>query len=154
MTKGYSLADIIPHIEEEIAKGKEVGLRARGSSMQPLINADEDLIVLSALPEMVKKGEIILYRRDDGSYVVHRVMKVKNDTYSMCGDHQVLYEHGISRNMMIARVCKIKKPTEIIETDKNAAYKLYVRFNAADKIFKNAVYAIKKTIKNRLYQKQ
>ena len=55
-----------------------------------------------------KKHDIAFYKRLDGQFVLHRVMKIKKDgTYVMCGDNQFAFEEGIVPAQIIGYVSDI-----------------------------------------------
>ena len=71
--------------------------------MLPMIRQGKDSVSLSKPPEKLKKFDIPLYRRADGSFVLHRVVKV-GKAYTCIGDNQFVYEKGIDHKQVIA-VC-------------------------------------------------
>ena len=76
-----------------------------GRSMTPFLVGGRDTVYLSRLERPVRRGDILLYQRDSGQYVLHRVWKVeKNGTFTMVGDAQVELEHGIREDQVIAIV--------------------------------------------------
>ena len=52
----------------------------------------------------MKKRDIILYKRDSGQYVLHRIVKVKDNTFTLVGDNQHELEHGIRLDQILAIV--------------------------------------------------
>ena len=119
------LEQLMPLIRERLAAGKNVKFLPRGTSMLPLIRQGEDSVVLSPLPEKLKKYDIPLYQRSDGSYVLHRIVKV-GDTYTCIGDNQFQLEPGLRREQMIAVVTAVIRDGETIRVDR-FGYKLYCR---------------------------
>ena len=76
-----------------------------GSSMTPFLVGGRDTVYLSRLERPVRRGDILLYQRDSGQYVLHRVWKVeKNGTFTMVGDAQTELEPGIREDQIIAIV--------------------------------------------------
>ncbi len=73
-----------------------------GNSMSPFLVHGRDTIYLSRLSRPVKKGDVLLYQRDNGTYVLHRVYKVKNNSFTMVGDAQIELEPGIRPEQVIA----------------------------------------------------
>lgn len=73
-----------------------------GNSMSPFLIHGRDTIFLSRLTRPVRRGDAVLYRRDNGAYIFHRVYRVEGDTYTMVGDAQVALERGIRRDQIIA----------------------------------------------------
>ncbi len=91
------LVDLLPFIEEAFSRGADFKIPITGTSMNPLLYQGRDFvkIVKPQLPLAV--GDIPLYRRADGTFVLHRVVKIKADgEYVLCGDNQFLLETGIT----------------------------------------------------------
>lgn len=65
-----------------------------GDSMFPLIK-EGDLLVIGKVTEPLKKYDIPLYKRDNGQYILHRIIDIKPDGYVMCGDNRAEAERGI-----------------------------------------------------------
>lgn len=89
-------------MEEQILAGKSVRFGPKGISMLPLIRQYQDTVVIKKAPEKLKKYDIPLYRRDDGHFVLHRVVGENADGYIMCGDNQCVYEYGITDRHILA----------------------------------------------------
>lgn len=87
-----------------------------GSSMAPFLVHGRDTVYLSRLDRDAKKGDVLLYRRNSGAYILHRVFKIENNTYTMVGDAQTELEPGIKQEQIIAvmtsalRKGKLEKP--------------------------------------------
>lgn len=108
------LSDMISLIEEKLALGGEVKFSPRGVSMLPLIRPAKDSVTLKR-KELPERFDIAFYKRKDGQFVLHRVIKRKKDgSYVMCGDNQWRLEKGISKNQIIAVVSNIEKDGENI----------------------------------------
>ena len=97
------LTELLPVIREVLAMGGEFSLMPRGKSMRPYLREGRDSIILSAITEPPKRGDILLYVRDTGVPVLHRVIRVDADgTLSMRGDNQYFIESGIRREQCVA----------------------------------------------------
>lgn len=103
LEKQYQLNDLMPLIREALAAGKTVRFSPRGVSMLPMLRQGTDSVVFSPLPERLRKYDLPLYRRDNGQYVLHRVVEV-GDTYTCVGDNQFDLERGLRHDQMIAVV--------------------------------------------------
>lgn len=84
-----------------------------GDSMYPLIQP-RDLLVIKAVTEPLKKYDIPLYKRDSGQYVLHRIVKIKNGSYVMCGDNRDFQEYGITDRHIIGVLTDIIRNGETI----------------------------------------
>ena len=101
----FDLESYLPLISEVIESDGEFRLFPRGTSMLPLIRQGVDSVVLVKKKEKCKKYDVILYRRDNGQLVLHRIMKVESDgSYTLCGDNQTLLEKGIKQEAVLALV--------------------------------------------------
>lgn len=81
-------------------------LTVTGSSMAPLLKDGRSTVLLTK-DFVPKKGRILLFRRRDGSLILHRVRKVCESSLIMNGDAQDWCER-ISPNQVIAAVEYIK----------------------------------------------
>ena len=73
-----------------------------GNSMSPFLIHGRDTVYLSRLKRPAKRGDVLLYQRDNGAYVLHRVYKIEGNTLTMVGDAQVIPERGIHPEQVIA----------------------------------------------------
>lgn len=97
------LKDLLPHIQKKLAAGEDIWIKPGGVSMLPMLHPDRDLVKLSPLPTKLKKFDLPLYRRDNGQFVLHRIIQV-GETYTCIGDNQYVKETGVRQDQMIALV--------------------------------------------------
>ena len=123
------LSDAIDVIEEILAGGGEFQINPKGTSMLPLIVQTRDSVVIKRNFDIpAKKHDIAFYRRKNGQFVLHRVMKLCEDgTYTMCGDNQLLFEKGIESSQIMGYVCVINRKGKKVKLD-GISYKSYVFF--------------------------
>ena len=75
-----------------------VTVPVRGSSMVPFLH-DGDTVYLDPTPEKLKKGDVVLYTREGGDYVLHRIRKICRDgSLVLVGDAQQLLEQLPNRS--------------------------------------------------------
>ena len=98
-----NLDELYPLIKEVIENGGEFRLYPRGTSMEPMIHAGSDSIMLGAAKE-INNGDVLFYKRENGDFVVHRLIQKRGDNYTMCGDNQNVLEYGIKREQILAKV--------------------------------------------------
>lgn len=88
-----------------LEKNMDVALTITGNSMYPLWKHKRDSVILSNCNRFnLTKGDIPLYQRANGQYVLHRIIKVNRDSYDMCGDAQFQIEHNLPKENIIAVV--------------------------------------------------
>jgi len=84
-----------------------VPLVVSGSSMTPFLVHRRDTVYLSKVCRPLKRGDMVLYRRDSGAYILHRIFRTEGDTFTMVGDNQTLLESGIRRDQVKAVVTAV-----------------------------------------------
>ena len=96
-----------------------------GDSMYPLIKP-RDLLVIKKVTRSLKKNDIPLYKRDSGQYVLHRIVKIKNGEYFICGDNRSHIERGIFDRHIIGVLTDIVRDGRTIPVNSNE-FKSYVK---------------------------
>lgn len=74
------------------ADGIEYPVLVNGTSMQPMLSHLRDTVWLTRLKGPPRRGSVLLFRRENGQVVMHRVLRVKGDSLKMNGDGQVFTE--------------------------------------------------------------
>lgn len=120
------LEQLMPLIRETLSAGKTVKFSPRGISMLPMLRQGIDSVVLSPMPEKLCKYDLPLYQREDGHYVLHRVVKA-GPTYTCIGDNQFEFEPGLRHDQMIAVVTAFTRGDRVIPVT-DVRYRLYCRF--------------------------
>ena len=105
-------AEYVTVLRELVESGMEASCVIAGGSMAPFLCDGRDVIVFSAPDENAKplsRGDMVFYRRDDGRYIMHRIVrKEKDGTYTITGDAQNVLERGVRREQIFARVTKAR----------------------------------------------
>ncbi len=91
-----------------LAEGCEaVPVPIRGVSMRPFLR-DGDFAYMTALPERIQAGDILLYQRDNNRYVLHRVHKIgKDGSLLLLGDSQLTPER-VARHQLRAKAAFVR----------------------------------------------
>ena len=91
----------MPLIRETLAAGKNVEFSPRGTSMLPMLRQGMDRVVLSPLPEKLQKYDLPLYQRENGQYVLHRIVGIRPEGYVLCGDNRWRREYGVQDDWIL-----------------------------------------------------
>lgn len=121
-----SMDSLMPLIRERLAAGQTVRFSPRGISMLPMLRQGIDSVVLSPLPDKLRKYDLPLYQRRNGQYVLHRIVKAEK-TYTCIGDNQFDLELGLERGQMIALVTAFYRKDKLWRCD-SPIYRLYCTF--------------------------
>lgn len=114
--KKITLDEIYPAIKETLLGGGTVELPITGTSMFPLLKAGRDTVIIKSDTDY-KIGDIIFYRRDDGHFVLHRIVGTDENGYILCGDNQTVLEKNITEKHIIAKVTELHRDGKIISAD-------------------------------------
>ncbi len=128
MNNKVTMKELLPFIEEALNNDKTFKIPITGTSMRPLLIAGRDTVTLKKCENKLKKGDLPLYRRQDGAFVLHRVVGfTENGDYIMCGDNQFLKEKGITHDQIIGVVTEITRDGKTFSVD-SKKYQQYVKF--------------------------
>lgn len=146
-----NLKEFWPVMKEVIESGGEFTFYPHGTSMMPLIREGVDRVVL-VKADTVKAGDAVFYLRDNGQFVLHRIVKVKNGEYIMCGDNQAGLEYGITDKHILAKMKAVIRDGQIID-ETNAKYRRYVK-GLGRRRFKKRVRGFLGRIKRKIFKKK
>lgn len=93
---------------------ESVPLVISGSSMTPFLVHGRDTVYLSKVKRPLKKGDMILFRRDNGTYILHRICRVDGGTYTLVGDAQTRLEPGVRQDQVLATVNTVCRKGKIL----------------------------------------
>ena len=120
------LADVLPEISAELNAGRCVRIYPRGVSMEPMLRGGRDSVLLAPPPSRLRKYDVPLYRRSDGRFVLHRVVKAHDGFYDLCGDNQLVVEKQVPRQWIIAVAVSFTRKGKEISCG-CLSYRLYCR---------------------------
>lgn len=103
-----SMQDLVPLMTELLQAGQTVRFTPKGYSMLPMLREGRDSVLLSPVPEKLKKYDLALYRRDNGAYVLHRIVGV-GENYTCLGDNQFILEPNLRRDQFVALVTGFRR---------------------------------------------
>jgi hypothetical protein len=122
-------------LKEELESGRNVTFFTVGCSMQPLLIERQTHVMLSPIKDGVKKYDIVLYIRPEGTHVLHRCVKVMDGYCLMRGDNTYFLER-VENFRMIGVVTHIYRKGKMIDVKKSGSYRFY-------SVFWNATYHLR-----------
>lgn len=128
-SKSVRIDDVIDVMTEKLKEGGTVTFSPHGTSMLPMLRDGEDVVVLKGTGgKRLHLFDVPLYRRDNGQYVLHRVLDFCRDgSYVMCGDNQFVKEKGIRDDQIIAVMTGFFRKGRAYTTQ-SLLYRLYINF--------------------------
>lgn len=123
----FDMRELYPLLSEVLESGGEFRLYPKGTSMLPLLCEGEDSVLLKKCTAL-EVGNIYLYRRKGGKFVLHRLVAMEqgNGAPVFRGDNQDWLEYGIAREDVLAVVSGIFKKDVPYPMD-SPRYRSYLR---------------------------
>ncbi len=114
--------------EEYLDTYGELTYANQGVSMLPLIKQGRDIVILKKKDKNTRcqKYDVALYVNPDHKYIMHRIVKVREDSYDFLGDNLLVKELDIKEDRVIAVMTEfVHKGKRYSVTDKG--YVMYVK---------------------------
>lgn len=114
-----------------------------GTSMMPLLKEGRDRVELEPCSqERLKKGDVVLYKKNDGTLVLHRIIKTENrEFFTVLGDHQFKNAERVNKNQIIAVACGFFIKGRYV-TEKTRWYRLYKKIWLCNLNFRRIILAV------------
>ena len=115
-------------IEKLLVQGNTVQFKPQGYSMYPLfVPGRDEAVVAPADPKQLKRGDVVLYRRDGSILVLHRIWKRRKDGFYLVGDNQKEIEGPLRPDQMIGILVQVIRKERQFST-RNVIYRLLAAF--------------------------
>ena len=112
-------------IEEELRAYGVYASNTRGRSMEPLFRTHRDMVIIVPATEDLKKYDVPLYRMEDGTYVLHRIIGFYDGGYLIRGDNTFVTER-IPRSAIVGVLSEWNRKGKH-GTPRDRGYVAYVR---------------------------
>lgn len=107
-----------------LSEGHYLKIPLSGTSMYPLLlGGRDDAIISSISGKKLKRGDIVMYVREDKTHVLHRIHHVKGTDCFMLGDSQTWIEGPIKEAAVLAIADQIIRKGRVISCNR-----LFYRF--------------------------
>lgn len=114
------------HLAEELRAGRPVATPTRGSSMEPLLYEGKTVAVVMPLSGPLRRGDVALYRRDSGLFVLHRVVSVRGGGYLLRGDN-CFYQEQVRPGQMLGVLAEVVRNGKTLRVT-DGRYRCYTAF--------------------------
>ncbi len=108
-------SELLPLISDTIQSGKSFTFTAFGNSMHPFLRGGSDRVTLSPPEAKIRVGDIVFYQRESGEFVLHRIVNIKEDKFTLCGDNQYILEKNIKKEQFIAQFSARERNGKILK---------------------------------------
>ena len=114
------------NFENEIERKGYIVYTNVGISMMPLLRQNKDLMVIRKITEPLKKNDAVLFKRPNGAYVLHRIVKVCGlGQYRIVGDN-CAFPETVPEEWIIGIMTEVIKDGRHISVD-SEEYKAYLK---------------------------
>lgn len=120
------MEELVKLLQVQLNNGGRADLVVTGISMYPMLHNRRDSVSLIPVSDLQRKGDIILYRRAGGQYILHRIVAVRDGKYTCCGDNQSELE-SVEHCQVIAVVDRFTRNARTYTLD-HWGYRLYLLF--------------------------
>ena len=97
------MEELMKVVRLQLETAGRANLTVTGCSMLPMLRQHRDAVILAPLDRALNPGDIALFQREDGRYVLHRVIAVTPENYHFCGDNQATLE-TVTQQQVVAKV--------------------------------------------------
>ena len=111
--------------EEQLKLHGKIIYKNKGISMRPLIRQGRDVMVIERPQGRLRRYDCPLYVRADGTHVLHRVLKVRENDYVICGDNCIHREFGITDDQIIGVLTAVIRDGKRTVSVNDFGYRLY-----------------------------
>ncbi len=106
-------SELMEALSQAVQMGACFPLTVSGDSMAPTLRHGRDTVVLTKA-DTVRRGDIVLIRRESGDYILHRVVKCQGDQLTLSGDAQ-LWTEQTERARVIAVASQIRRKGKVYD---------------------------------------
>ena len=105
---------LMPKLLALLEETDNVPLVISGSSMTPFLIHRRDTVYLSKVRRPLKKGDMILFRRESGDYILHRILRAEKGIYTLIGDAQNRTE-PVREDQVLALVTAVRRKGKFLK---------------------------------------
>ena len=93
-----------------LAEGGVFSFKPYGTSMLPTIHEGRDSVSIVRLDGRASLYDILLYKRPNGKFVLHRVIAVGEEDYTLVGDNRLQIEYGVREDWIVGVLSAVHYP--------------------------------------------
>lgn len=106
-TLDIPMEELAALLQTQLAAGGRAILVVTGSSMMPMLHNRRDRVVLEP-PVDLRRTDVILFRRESGAYILHRIVRMGEEVMLCSGDNQWEPE-TVLRSQVVAKVTEFTR---------------------------------------------
>lgn len=97
-------------LEQLLREGNIIRIKPQGYSMYPLfIPGRDEALIQQTDGTDCHRNDVVLYRRDQGILVLHRICRITSDGFYMVGDNQCEVEGPLRQDQIIGKLIAVNR---------------------------------------------
>jgi signal peptidase I len=113
-TAGISESEKLGLFEECLNSGLDLRVRVTGKSMSPFLRGGEMLTIKKVPPHTLRKGDLILFLTDNGSPVLHRIIRFRQSpgnarVFHTKGDALYGFDEPVHEAAVLGKVLRVER---------------------------------------------
>lgn len=117
---------VLKNADEALKEREEISVMTSGISMLPLFKQGRDIVVIERVKRPLKRGDVPLYKTNSPErFILHRIIRVKKDSYVIRGDNLYVTEYGIKNEDIIGVLKAFYRNGKYVNCADSIGYKLY-----------------------------
>lgn len=116
---------IIPEVIKRVNEGYTVTLPLSGYSMRPYLEHLRDKALLTAAPEDLKVGDVVLAEIRPQTWALHRIVKIEGDDITIYGDGNYSPEYVKRNDITCKAIGFYRKGSRRLDSVETLSYRFY-----------------------------
>ncbi len=137
-------------IEAALAQKGSYISKTAGDSMRPLFKEGRDLVYVESLAhynKALRVGDVILFKREDQTYVLHRIVKISGTQILECGDNR-RYATWLTPQQVLGVMTRFNRKNQEYSID-DWRYRWYRSYKIITLNLKLQLYTVARKLLNR-----
>lgn len=114
------------NVEEQIKKDGFALVHTVGDSMEPLLHQHKEESLIRQIERELLVGDVILYKRENGQYLLHRIVKKKKIFFITRGDNRFINEKVV-QSQIIGILKGFYRDDVFVDCETDKEYIAYVK---------------------------
>ena len=137
---------MIRSYEEQLSQDGFLLKETKGISMEPMLREGREQSFIKSIPAMgrePRKGDVVLFRRSTGDFVLHRIVGRKGQVFRIRGDNCMTREL-VERKDILGILAGFYRGETYVDCSTDRAYRRYVRRRRLGFPFRKGVFSLKR----------
>lgn len=108
-----------------LKESEQIATLTSGCSMRPMLKEHRDIVIIERVKGDLKKGDVVLYPNFKDGFVLHRIVKIKQNNLVIRGDNNYFTEYDVKKADIIGVLKEFYQAGKHIDCTTNKGYRFY-----------------------------